>query len=169
MSSNGKGDKIMKKKIMCMLLISLLSLSLYGCSNDDEKTSDIRKQSEAVDEEDSTNIEIDEEPIRSESGSTTSEAIPDPEEVFSENSHVAILVYNEPHTYYQVTDYQDEEYENYVDACKDAGFTDIQYEGGTDGNDMFLAYDEKHEFYLEVGITPDTGIIGISCNLADDE
>lgn len=159
----------MKKKFVCMLIISLLALSLYGCSNDGGKTSGTTEPSESVDEENNTDEKSVKEPMRSESGLTTSEAIPDPEEFFSEGSHVAILVYNEPHTYYQVTDYQDGEYEDYVDACKDAGFTDIQYEGGTDGNDMFLAYDEKHEFYLEVGITPDTGIIGITCNLADDE
>lgn len=98
----------------------------------------------------------------------TSEAIPDPEKMFPD-ANVAILVYNTPKTYYQVTNYKDGDYESYVDACVEAGFDDIQFKGGTDGNDMFLAYDANHEFYLELGISPDVGIIHITCSPAKED
>lgn len=98
----------------------------------------------------------------------TSEVIPDPKEMFPD-AHVAILLYNQPTTYYQVKEYADGDYEAYVDACIEAGFDDIQFKGGTDGNEMFLAYDQNHEFYLDVGISPEYGIINITCSVADDE
>ena len=98
----------------------------------------------------------------------TSEVLPDPEEMFP-NAHVAILLYNKPTTYYQITEYADCDYEAYVNACIEAGFNDIQFKGGTDGNEMFLAYDQNHEFYLDVGISPDYGIINITCSVVDEE
>ena len=85
------------------------------------------------------------------------------------DAHVAIILYNKPTTYYQVKEYADGDYEAYVDACIEAGFDDIQFKGGTDGNEMFLAYDQNHEFYLDVGISPEYGIINITCSVAGDE
>lgn len=98
----------------------------------------------------------------------TSDVIPDPEEMFPD-AHVAILLYNKPTTYYQITEYADGDYEAYVNACIEAGFNDIQFKGGTDGNEMFLAYDQNHEFYLDVGISPDYGIINITCSVVDEK
>lgn len=98
----------------------------------------------------------------------TSEVIPDPEEMFPD-AHVAILLYNKPTTYYQITEYADSDYEAYVDACIEAGFDDIQFKGGTDGNEMFLAYNQNHEFYLDVGISPEYGIINITCSVVEED
>lgn len=147
----------MKKYITVILTLLLVGI-IAGCSGETKETT------EPVQEVPDLVIETEEESLPK-----TSDAIPDPEEFFSEGSHVATLVYNEPHSYYQVTDYQDGEYEAYVDACEKAGFTDIQFKGGTDGNEMFLAYDENHKFYLDVGITPETGIISITVDLVEEE
>lgn len=146
------------RKLIAVILTLLLVGILYGCSGG------TKEATEPVQEVPDLVIETEEETVPK-----TSDAIPDPEEFFSEGTHVAILVYNKPHSYYQVTDYQDGEYEAYVNACVEAGFTDIQYKGGTDGNEMFLAYDENHEFYLDVGITPETGIISITVDLVEEE
>lgn len=147
------------RKLIAAILTLLLVGIVVGCSGE-------TKESTEPTEEPAVEVT---EPSEEEALPKTSDAIPDPEEFFSEGSHVAILVYNKPHTYYQVKDYQDGEYEAYVDACEEAGFTDIQFKGGTNGNEMFLAYDEKHEFYLDVGITPETGIISITVDIVEEE
>lgn len=135
--------------IMTLLVIAMLT----GCGT--TKTETINNSTSSI-----TSTE--------ESQVKTSEVIPDPEEMFP-NAHVAILLYNKPTTYYQITEYADCDYEDYVNACIEAGFNDIQFKGGTDGNEMFLAYDQNHEFYLDVGISPDYGIINITCSVVDEE
>ena len=141
----------MHRKIIIMTLLVIATFT--GCGTNKTDTVDHSVQS----------IQSTEEPRVK-----TSEVIPDPEEMFPD-AHVAILLYNKPTTYYQVKEYADGDYEAYVDACIEAGFDDIQFKGGTDGNEMFLAYDQNHEFYLDVGISPEYGIINITCSVADDE
>ena len=141
----------MHRKIIIMTLLAIATFT--GCGTNKTETVDHSVQS----------IQSTEEPRVK-----TSEVIPDPEEMFPD-ADVAILLYNQPTTYYQVTEYTDGDYEDYVNACIKAGFDDIQFKGGTDGNEMFLAYDKNHEFYLDVGISPDYGIINITCSIADDE
>ena len=141
----------MHRKIIIMTLLVIATFT--GCGTNKTETVDHSVQS----------IQSTEEPRVK-----TSEVIPDPEEMFPD-AHVAILLYNKPTTYYQVKEYADGDYEAYVDACIEAGFDDIQFKGGTDGNEMFLAYDQNHEFYLDVGISPEYGIINITCSVADDE
>lgn len=141
----------MHRKIIIMTLLVIATFT--GCGTNKTETVDHSVQS----------IQSTEEPRVK-----TSEVIPDPEEMFPD-AHVAILLYNKPTTYYQVKEYADGDYEAYVDACIEAGFDDIQFKGGTDGNEMFLAYDQNHEFYLDVGISPEYGIINITCSVADNE
>lgn len=141
----------MHRKIIIMTLLVIATFT--GCGTNKTETVDHSVQS----------IQSTKEPRVK-----TSEVIPDPEEMFPD-AHVAILLYNKPTTYYQVKEYADGDYEAYVDACIEAGFDDIQFKGGTDGNEMFLAYDQNHEFYLDVGISPEYGIINITCSVADDE
>lgn len=141
----------MHRKIIIMTLLVIATFT--GCGTNKTETVDNSVQS----------IQSTEEPRVK-----TSEVIPDPEEMFPD-AHVAILLYNKPTTYYQVKEYADGDYEAYVDACIEAGFDDIQFKGGTDGNEMFLAYDQNHEFYLDVGISPEYGIINITCSVADDD
>ena len=140
----------MHRKIIIMTLLVIATFT--GCGTNKTETVDHSVQS----------IQSTKEPRVK-----TSEVIPDPEEMFPD-AHVAILLYNKPTTYYQVKEYADGDYEAYVDACIEAGFDDIQFKGGTDGNEMFLAYDQNHEFYLDVGISPEYGIINITCSVADD-
>lgn len=141
----------MHRKIIIMTLLVIAMFT--GCGMNKTETVDHSVQS----------IQSTEEPRVK-----TSEVIPDPEEMFPD-AHVAILLYNKPTTYYQVKEYADGDYEAYVDACIEAGFDDIQFKGGTDGNEMFLAYDQNHEFYLDVGISPEYGIINITCSVAADD
>lgn len=141
----------MHRKIIVMALLVIAMLT--GCG---------MNKTETVDHSASSIQSTEESQVK------TSEVIPDPEEMFPD-AHVAILLYNKPTTYYQITEYTDGDYEAYVNACIEAGFNDIQFKGGTDGNEMFLAYDQNHEFYLDVGISPDYGIINITCSVVDEE
>ena len=141
----------MHRKIIIMTLLAIATFT--GCGTNKTETVDHSVQSIQSTEEQRVK---------------TSEVIPDPKEMFPD-AHVAILLYNQPTTYYQVTEYTDGDDEDYVNACIKTGFDDIQFKGGTDGNEMFLAYDKNHEFYLDVGISPDYGIINITCSIADDE
>lgn len=135
--------------IMTLLIIAVIT----GCSTN---------KTDTIDHSTSSVTSTEEPQVK------TSEVIPDPEEMFPD-AHVAILLYNKPTTYYQITDYADGDYKAYVDACIEAGFDDIQFKGGTGGNEMFLAYDQNHEFYLDVGISPEYRIINITCSVVEEE
>ena len=155
----------MNKKIIIVALLIIAMLA--GCGTTKTETIDHSASSvQSTEESQAKTSKVTPEP--EEPQVKTSEVIPDPEEMFPD-AHVSILLYNKPTTYYQIKEYTDGDYEAYVDACIEAGFDDIQFKGGTDGNEMFLAYDQNHEFYLDVGISPDYGIINITCSVVDKE
>ena len=136
----------MKKYITVILSLLLVGI-VAGCSGETkESTEPVQKVPDLV-------IEVDEEKVI--------DVVPNPEEIFSEGG--VVMLQNEPNVFYHVKDFEDGDYDLYLKACKDAGFTDVHYEGETEATRMYWAYDEDHEYYLELGINEETQIIDIIC------
>ncbi|MCD7804552.1 MAG: hypothetical protein LUH03_05280 [Oscillospiraceae bacterium] len=103
-------------------------------------------------------------------GISYAELIPDPE-VYFDGSDISVI-YDGSETMYmcQVRNYQDGDYEVYVEECKTAGFTDIIYEMELDSGKMFAANSENGEYRADVSIAYDTEIITVTCQSnAEDE
>ena len=135
------------RKLTAAILTLLLVGIIVGCSDE------TKEATESVQEVPDLVIEVEEE--------KAIDVIPNPEEIFSEGG--VVMLQNEPDVFYQVKNYKDGEYDAYLQACKDAGFTDIHYEGETETTRMYWAYDKAHEYYLELGINEENGIIDIVC------
>lgn len=64
---------------------------------------------------------------------------------------------------FQITNYQDGEYESYVEACKNMGFDDVTYDGENDGGKMFYAYSNDGKYYLQVSLGYQIEAIDVIC------
>lgn len=136
----------MKKLILSMVTFLLVGISV-GCSaSEKEEAESVKELPDIV--------------IETETKAT--DILPDPEEVLPD---ARLVIFNtEPDVFYQVKDFKDGDYDIYKEACKEAGFTDVQYQGASETTDMYWAYDEDHKYYLELGINHENQIIDIICS-----
>lgn len=142
------------KKFLVFIIAVLMTAIVAGCSGE---TKESTQTSEPV-------VETTEAVAKAK----TIDVIPDPKEVFTEGN-VAIIM-SDPTAYYQVSGYQEGEYDIYVEACKEMGFTDIKHESEAEnGTRLFFAYDEGHEYYLEVTINGENNLLDITCKPVEAE
>lgn len=136
------------KKYMFIILSMMMVMTAAGCS---EVSKEKREpKSEAY-----------------ESVTKTIDVIPNPEDIFSEGNVATIMA--DQTAYYQVRDYKDGEYEEYVKTCEEMGFTNVEHESESDGNKIFMAYDENHEYYLEVSLVGQSQLIDIVCKEVEEK
>lgn len=147
------------KKITGVILIAFITIMMIGCSNSTTKTSN-QEDKNILNENSET------EPVtESESSEEIKYAnmIPDPIEYFK-NGEISIVDSDGGTAYiFQVRNFQDGEYEAYVDKCKEMGFSDISYESENDGGKMFGAYSGDGEYWVEVLLGNDNGILAVTC------
>lgn len=92
-----------------------------------------------------------------------SELIPDPKEYFP-NGEISVILPDTGTMYlFQVRNYETTEYDAYVAACKELGFTNISYEFETTGGKMFGAYTEDDAYWVEVMMGYDNNILAVTC------
>lgn len=142
------------KKITITIVTLLLVGIIAGCSTPEkEETKPVEKVPDLV-------IEVEPE-------TKVTDILPDPEKVLP---NARLVIFNtDPDVFCQVKDFQDGDYDIYKEACKEAGFTDVQYQGASETTDMYWAYDEDHEYYLELGINHENQIIDIICSKVKSE
>ena len=145
------------KKFLVFIIAVLMTAIVAGCSGE---TKESTPTSEPVVEPTEATEAV--------AKVKTIDVIPDPKEVFTEGN-VAIIM-SDPTAYYQVSGYQEGEYDIYVEACKEMGFTDIKHESEAEnGTRLFFAYDEGHEYYLEVTINGENNLLDITCKPVEAE
>lgn len=136
------------KKYMFIILSMMMVMTVAGCSEaSKEKSEPISEASESV--------------------TKAIDVIPNPEDIFSEGDVATIMT--DPSAYYQVKNYKDGEYEEYVKACEEMGFTNVEHESESYGNKIFMAYDEDHEYYLEVSLVGQSQLIDIVCKEVEEK
>lgn len=145
------------KKFLVFIIAVLMTAIVAGCSGE---TKESTPTSEPIAETTEATETV--------AKAKTIDVIPDPKEVFTEGN-VAIIM-SDPTAYYQVSGYQEGEYDIYVEACKEMGFTDIKHESEAEnGTRLFFAYDEGHEYYLEVTINGENNLLDITCKPVEAE
>lgn len=98
------------------------------------------------------------------SGSTSSEAMPDPNEYFVSASEVSEDYVDDPYTWYSITGYTSEELDAYITACKEAGFTNSVLDNIDDGSGSFYAVRDDEELYIDITADKSTSSVSIVCN-----
>lgn len=145
------------KKFLVFIIAVLMTAIVAGCSGETKESTPTSEP--VVETTEATEVVA---------KAKTIDVIPDPKEVFTEGN-VAIIM-SDPTAYYQVSGYQEGEYDIYVEACKEMGFTDIKHESEAEnGTRLFFAYDEGHEYYLEVTINGENNLLDITCKPVEAE
>ena len=150
----------MKRTLKTLMILVMAMLLMTGCGNDKSEESNVTS-----DENTDINATVSE----SEDDIKYADLLPVTEDYFK-NGDVAIINPDGGSQYYfRVTNFTDDEYEAYVEACKAAGFDDVHYEGdiGTD-NKMYLAYALDQKYYLDITTNHEINAVDISCRIVDE-
>ena len=134
-------------------------LLMTGCGSDNSEESNVTSDA---------NTDINDTVSESEDDIKYADLLPVTEDYFK-NGEVAIIEPDGGSQYYfRVTNFTDDEYEAYVEACKAAGFDDVHYEGdiGTDDK-MYLAYALNRKYYLDITTNNEIKAVDISCQIVD--
>ena len=152
-------EVIFVKRILCFCTTVLLVFSMLGCNATnppiEDKTDSTTENSQRINK-DTTASEA-------EPQIKYSELIPDPQDYFP-NGEISVILPDTGTTYlFQVRNYETTEYDAYVAACKELGFTNISYEFETTGGKMFGAYTEDDAYWVEVMMGYNNNIIAVTC------
>lgn len=150
----------MKRTLKTLMILVMAMLLMTGCGNDKSEESNVTSDA---------NTDINATVSESEDDVKYADLLPVTEDYFK-NGDVAIIDPDGGSQYYfRVTNFTDDEYEAYVEACKAAGFDDVHYEGdiGTD-NKMYLAYALDQKYYLDITTNHEINAVDISCRIVDE-
>ena len=143
------------KKIFLSIIAATMILTMPACSSETPIDSETGSQSTI---EGTSNIDSEEAP-----DIKYADMIPNPEEIFK-NGEISIVDKDGGSAYiFQVRGFEDAEYESYISMCKEMGFVDISYESENDGGKMFGAYTEDGQYWVEVLLGNDNGILAVTC------
>lgn len=152
------------KRVITIFLIGIMMLVMSGCGG--ETTSDeieMETESESIkatSEQDSSDSESESE---KDEEICYADMLPVTSDYFK-NGEVSIIDQDGGTSYsFRVANYQDGEYEEYIEACKSNGFNDVTYEGENDGGKMFYAYSSDGKYYLQVMLGYQIEAIDITC------
>lgn len=150
----------MKRTLKTLMILVMAMLLMTGCGNDKSEESNVTSDA---------NTDINTTVSESEDNIKYADLLPVTEDYFK-NGEVTIIEPDGGSQYYfRVTNFTDDEYEAYVEACKAAGFDDVHYEGdiGTD-NKMYLAYALDRKYYLDITTNHEINAVDISCRIVDE-
>ena len=149
----------MKRTLKTLMILVMAMLLMTGCGSDKSEESNVTSDA---------NTDINDTVSESEDDIKYADLLPVTEDYFK-NGEVAIIEPDGGSQYYfRVTNFTDDEYEAYVEACKAAGFDDVHYEGdiGTDDK-MYLAYALNRKYYLDITTNNEIKAVDISCQIVD--
>ncbi len=150
----------MKRTLKTLMILITTMLLMTGCGSDKSEESNVISDA---------NTDINDTVSESEDDIKYSDLLPVTEDYFK-NGEVAIIEPDGGSQYYfRVTNFTDDEYEAYIEACKAAGFDDVHYEGdiGTDDK-MYLAYALNRKYYLDITTNNEIKAVDISCQIVDE-
>lgn len=149
----------MKKRLFIGLLVGAMCVGLVGCGGDSSNAGSGSSESVSTESESETETDTETEEASSEE-STLSNAdmskilltgigkmLPDPSEYFSGKldggDHGDSLIM-------WIEDTTIDEFNAYMDKCKEAGFTKVDNSGADESGIMYWAYTEDGKYYLDL-------------------
>lgn len=152
----------MKKNVCLFITAMTLVCCFTACS---EKSSDATANSSAIE----SSLAETSATESSELDICYADLLPKTEDYFKNPEIITIDTDGGKAYAFRIKGYQDGEYEAYINACKELGFTDISYEGENDGGKMFYAYSADKEYYLQVSLGNKIEAIDVSCKKSKKE
>lgn len=151
------------KRAITIFLIGIMMLVMSACGGK-PASDEIEMESESVgttEEQDSSTSDTKTE--SSEDEIHYADLLPVTTDYFK-NGEISIIDPDGGTAYsFRVANYQDGEYEEYIEACKSNGFDDVTYEGENDGGKMFYAYSGDGKYYLQVMLGYQIEAVDIIC------
>lgn len=145
----------MKRTLKTLMILVMAMLLMTGCGSDKSEESNVTSDA---------NTDINDTVSESEDDIKYADLLPVTEDYFK-NGEVTIIDPDGGSQYYfRVTNFTDDEYEAYVEACKAAGFDDVFNEGGVGNDDMmFYAYSTDKKYYLKVMASHELKAVDVVC------
>ncbi len=145
----------MKRTLKTLMILVMTMLLMTGCGSDKSEESNVTSDA---------NTDINSTVSESEDDIKYADLLPVTEDYFK-NGEVEIIDPDGGSQYYfRVTNFTNDEYEAYVEACKTAGFDDVFYEGGVGNDDMmFYAYSTDKKYYLKVMASHELKAVDVVC------
>ena len=150
----------MKRTLKTLMILVMTMLLMTGCGSDKSEESNVTSDA---------NTDINDTVSESEDDIKYADLLPVTEDYFKKGEVAIIEPDGGSQYYFRVTNFTDDEYEAYVEACKAAGFDDVHYEGniGTDDK-MYLAYALNRKYYLDITTNNEIKAVDISCQIVDE-
>lgn len=156
-----------KKKIWIIIIVVVLLLAMCGRGGSSTKTEEVKTNNNETVVETTASL------AESESGTELdicyADLLPVTKDYFKNGKETNIVPDGGDLYSFRIEDYQDGEYEAYVEACKALGFDDIIYEGENQGGKMFFANSNDGKYYLEVMLGNQIEAIDVTCKINTED
>ena len=152
------------KKLIFALLSVMMVAAMTSCAGEAPVSSSqpLEESSSSIDNSQATQSAATVSSVASEEVSYAA-MIPDPNEVFT-NATITITDDDGGKAYiFNVTGYNDGEFDTFVTGCKDLGFTNVEYETTHDKGQDFGAYTEDGKYWVQVNLDSENEIIYVIC------
>lgn len=155
------------KKILSMLLVLTITISLVACgggeteSKNDAATTK-KEQTESTDKTENTEENESSDDIK------YADMIPDPEEIFK-NGTVNICIPDGGDSYMvRVYEFTEEEGGEYVERCKNMGFTYVQMDNTSNNCRSLRLFTDDKKYSVYISLHSTDNYVDISCKKSDD-
>lgn len=128
----------MKKKVL-LLVGLMLCLLLVGC----EKGDSVKKTKKM------------------------SEMIPNPQKYFLGDANITTLQDDDKGLYYYVENCSEDDYDKYVEKCKELGFSNIEYQSSDEKQKLFTATNDDGTYKLDVDMELNKKYVNIIGNIQE--
>lgn len=89
--------------------------------------------------------------------------IPDPDKIFKNGDITITDPDGEEHYIFQITNFTEEEYDEYVSECKELGFDNITYDTKDDRGKYFGAYTQDGKYWVQTSLDSENNMIYVIC------
>lgn len=154
------------RKTRLLAALGLVAVLLTGCRNEDTRdissTPSVSITEKAASTSSAFKSENTDESVM-ESDISYVSMLPDPSEIFPD-SEFNIIDNDGGRMYvFQVTGYDDGEYDAYIKACTEKGFTKVQVEINAENVRKWESRTDDEKFYVSIQMLPEDSVINVTC------
>ena len=96
-----------------------------------------------------------------------SEMIPNPQEYFLGDANITTLQDDDKGLYYYVENCSEDDYDKYVEKCKELGFSNIEYQSSDEKQKLFTATNDDGTYKLDVDMELNKKYVNIIGNIQE--
>ena len=93
--------------------------------------------------------------------------IPNPQEYFLGDANITTLQDDDKGLYYYVENCSEDDYDKYVEKCKELGFSNIEYQSSDEKQKLFTATNDDGTYKLDVDMELNKKYVNIIGNIQE--